>query len=164
MKTSSSSSSLCLLAALRGRGPFPVLIFTGEPGATKTTTVRRRCAPSSTPTAHPLVRSPPRTPQVTFMSRPTQDTCSASTTCPISQIWLSDAFCVVTEEQRPQISVRFTPTRMKACWFACAPLFLTGVTNIIVRGDAYAAHHVRGPHPGPQCTTSALPMRISTRC
>ena len=24
-----------LLAALRGRGPFPVLIFTGEPGAKK---------------------------------------------------------------------------------------------------------------------------------
>ena len=48
----------CLLAALRGRGPFPVVIFTGEPGATKTTTVkalRSLIDPNSSP-----VRSPPR--------------------------------------------------------------------------------------------------------
>ena len=105
----------CLLAALRGRGPFPVVIFTGEPGATKTTTVkalRSLIDLNSSP-----VRSPPRVHRRTSMSRPTQDTCSASTTCPISQTG-----CRTRSALSPKavaiVSARFTPTRMKAC---CLP-------------------------------------------
>ena len=68
------------------------------------------------------------------MSRPTQDTCSASTTCPISQTG-----CRTRSASSPKaaatVSAPLYTDKDESLLFACAPLFLTGVTNIIVRGD-----------------------------
>jgi hypothetical protein len=48
--------------------------------------------------------------------------------------WLSDAFCVVTEGSGHSQRALYTDND-ESLLFACAPLFLTGVVNIIVRGD-----------------------------
>ena len=104
----------CLLAALRGRGPFPVLFFTGEPGATKTTTVkalRSLIDPNSSRSDRRRER------RRTFMSRPTQDTCSASTTYPLCQTGCRTRFAS-SPKAAATVSARFTPTRMKVC---CSP-------------------------------------------
>ena len=121
----------CLLAALRGRGPFPVVIFTGEPGATKTTTVKalRSLRPQLFPSQDHHRAAP-------------QDLCVAANAgyvlCfnNLSNIpdWLSDAFCVVTEGSGHSQRALYTD-KDESLLFACAPLFLTAVTNVIVRGD-----------------------------
>jgi hypothetical protein len=121
----------CLLAALRGRGPFPVLIFTGEPGATKTTTVtvlRSLIDPNSRP-----VRSPPRTLQDVYVAAHAGYVLCFNNLSSLPD-WLSDAFCVVTEGSGHSQRALYTDND-ESLLFACAPLFLTGVVNIIVRGD-----------------------------
>jgi hypothetical protein len=121
----------CLLAALRGRGPFPVVIFTGEPGATKTTTVkalRSLIDPNSSP-----VRSPPRAPQDIYVAANAGYMLCFNNLSNL-QDWLSDAFCVVTEGSGHSQRALYTD-KDESLLFACAPLFLTAVTNIIVQGD-----------------------------
>jgi hypothetical protein len=121
----------CLLAVLRGRGPFPVLIFTGEPGATKTTTVkalRWLIDPNSAP-----VRSPPRNVQDVYVAANAGYVLCFNNLSNLPD-WLSDAFCVVTEGSGHSQRALYTDND-ESLVFACAPLFLTGVTNIIVRGD-----------------------------
>jgi hypothetical protein len=120
-----------LLAVLRGRGPFPVLIFTGEPGATKTTTVkalRSLIDPNSSP-----VRSPPRNVQDVYVAANAGYVLCFNNLSNLAD-WLSDAFCVVTEGSGHSQRALYTDND-ESLVFACAPLFLTGVTNIIVRGD-----------------------------
>ena len=121
----------CLLAALRGRGPFPVVIFTGEPGATKTTTVkalRSLIDPNSSP-----VRSPPRVPQDLYVAANAGYVLCFNNLSNLPD-WLSDAFCVVTEGSGHSQRALYTD-KDESLLFACAPLFLTAVTNIIVHGD-----------------------------
>jgi hypothetical protein len=121
----------CLLAALRGRGPFPTLYFTGEPGATKTTAVkalRSLIDPNSSP-----VRSPPRTLQDVYVAANAGYVLCFNNLSNLTD-WLSDAFCVVTEGSGHSQRALYTDSDENLL-FACAPLFLTGVTNIIVRGD-----------------------------
>ncbi len=121
----------CLLAALRGRGPFPVVIFTGEPGATKTTTVkalRSLIDPNSSP-----VRSPPRAPQDIYVAANAGYVLCFNNLSNL-QDWLSDAFCVVTEGSGHSQRALYTD-KDESLLFACVPLFLTAVTNIIVQGD-----------------------------
>ena len=48
--------------------------------------------------------------------------------------WLSDAFCVVTEGSGHSQRALYTD-KDESLLFACAPLFLTAVTNIFVHGD-----------------------------
>jgi hypothetical protein len=121
----------CLLAALRGRGPFPVVIFTGEPGATKTTTVkalRSLIDPNSSP-----VRSPPRTLQDVYVAANAGYVLCFNNLSNLPD-WLSDAFCVVTEGSGHSQRALYTDND-ESLLFACVPLFLTAVTNIIVQGD-----------------------------
>ena len=121
----------CLMAALRGRGPFPVVIFTGEPGATKTTTakaLRSLIDPNSSP-----VRSPPRTPQDVYVAANAGYVLCFNNLSNLPD-WLSDAFCVVTEGSGHSQRALYTD-KDESLLFACAPLFLTAVTNIIVHGD-----------------------------
>jgi hypothetical protein len=121
----------CLLAALRGRGPFPALYFTGEPGATKTTTVkalRSLIDPNSSP-----VRSPPRTVHDVYVAANAGYVLCFNNLSSLPD-WLSDAFCVVTEGSGHSQRALYTDND-ESLLSACAPLFLTGVTNIIVRGD-----------------------------
>ena len=135
----------CLLAALRGRGPFPVLFFTGEPGATKTTTVkalRSLIDPNSSP-----VRSPPRTPQDVYVAANAGYVLCFNNLSNLPD-WLSDAFCVVTEGSGHSQRALYTD-KDESLLFACAPLFLTGVTNIIVHGDLMQRTMFAGLTPVP---------------
>jgi hypothetical protein len=137
-----------LLAALRGRGPFPVLIFTGEPGATKTTTVkalRSLIDPNSSP-----VRSPPRTLQDVYVAAHAGYVLCFNNLSNLPD-WLSDAVCVITEGSGHSQRALYTDND-ESLLYACAPVFLTGVTNIVVRGDLMQRTVFAGlaPVPNPE--------------
>ena len=83
-----------LLDALGGRGPHPVLIFTGEPGATKTT--HAKMARLLTDPNTSLVRSPPKELRDVYISA-TKGAVLAYNNLSSLPEWLSDALCVVTE-------------------------------------------------------------------
>jgi hypothetical protein len=109
----------CLLAALRGRGPFPVLIFTGEPGATKTTTVkalRSLIDPNSSP-----VRSPPRTVQDVYVAANAGYVMCFNNLSNLPD-WLSDALCVITEGSGHSQRALYTDND-ESLLYACAPVF-----------------------------------------
>ena len=83
-----------LLDALGGRGPHPVLIFTGEPGATKTThakMARLLTDPNTSP-----VRSPPKELRDVYIAA-TKGAVLAYDNLSSLPDWLSDALCVITE-------------------------------------------------------------------
>ena len=68
------------------------------------------------------------------MSRPTQDTCSASTTCPISKTGCRTR-SALSPKAAATVSAPLYTDKDESLLFACVPLFLTAVTNIIVQGD-----------------------------
>jgi hypothetical protein len=102
-----------LLAALASRGPFTVIIFLGEPGATKSSTA---CVVRSIvdPNASPL-RLKPREPRDVFIAA-------------------NYGLVVVTEGSGESRRELFTDAD-ESLLYARAPFLLTGIENVVVRGD-----------------------------
>jgi hypothetical protein len=84
--------------------------------------------PNSSP-----VRSPPRAPQDLYVAANAGYVLCFNNLSNLPD-WLSDAFCVVTEGSGHSQRALYTD-KDECLLFACAPLFLTAVTNIIVHGD-----------------------------
>jgi hypothetical protein len=120
-----------LLDALGGRGPHPVLIFTGEPGATKTT--HAKMARLLTDPNTSLVRSPPKELRDVYISA-TKGAVLAYNNLSSLPEWLSDALCVVTEGSSDSRRELYSDDE-ESIIFARAPTMLTAVTNIIAKGD-----------------------------
>ena len=120
-----------LLDALGGRGPHPVLIFTGEPGATKTT--HAKMARLLTDPNTSLVRSPPKELRDVYISA-TKGAVLAYNNLSSLPEWLSDALCVVTEGSSDSRRELYSDDE-ESIIFARAPAMLTAVTNIIAKGD-----------------------------
>ena len=133
-----------LLDALGGRGPHPVLIFTGEPGATKTThakMVRLLTDPNTS-----LVRSPPKELRDVYISA-TKGAVLAYNNLSSLPEWLSDALCVVTEGSSDSRRELYSDDE-ESIIFARAPAMLTAVTNIISEGRPLAAGALCRAGPG----------------
>jgi hypothetical protein len=120
-----------LLDALGVRGPHPVLIFTGEPGATKTT--HAKMARQLTDPNTSLVRSPPKELRDVYISA-TKGAVLAYNNLSSLPEWLSDALCVVTEGSSDSRRELYSDDE-ESIIFARAPAMLTAVTNIIAKGD-----------------------------
>ena len=120
-----------LLDALGGRGPHPVLIFTGEPGATKTT--HAKMARLLTDPNTSLVRSPPKELRDVYIAA-TKGAVLAYNNLSSLPDWLSDALCVVTEGSSDSRRELYSDDE-ESLIFARAPAMLTAVTNIIAKGD-----------------------------
>ena len=83
-----------LLAALASRGPFTVIIFLGEPGATKSSTayaVRSIVDPNASP-----LRLKPREPRDVFIAANYGLVVAYNNLSNLPE-WLSDTLCVVSE-------------------------------------------------------------------
>jgi hypothetical protein len=120
-----------LLDALGGRGPHPVLIFTGEPGATKTT--HAKMARLLTDPNTSLVRSPPKELRDVYISAVKGAVLAYNNLSSLPE-WLSDALCVVTEGSSDSRRELYSDDE-ESIIFARAPAMLTAVTNIIAKGD-----------------------------
>ena len=120
-----------LLDALGGRGPHPVLIFTGEPGATKTT--HAKMARLLTDPNTSLVRSPPKELRDVYISATKGAVLTYNNLSSLPE-WLSDALCVVTEGSSDSRRELYSDDE-ESIIFARAPAMLTAVTNIIAKGD-----------------------------
>jgi hypothetical protein len=120
-----------LLAALAGRAPFTVIIFLGEPGATKTThlkTLRMLVDPNRAP-----VRSPPRDQRDVYISV-TKSAMGVFNNLSHLPEWLSDTLCVVTEGSGDSRRELYTDDD-ESLIFARAPVMLAAVENVVARGD-----------------------------
>jgi Toprim domain len=120
-----------LLDALGGRGPHPVLIFTGEPGATKTTHAKMARLLIDPNTS--LVRSPPKELRDVYISAVKGAVLAYNNLSSLPE-WLSDALCVVTEGSSDSRRELYSDDE-ESIIFARAPAMLTAVTNIIAKGD-----------------------------
>jgi hypothetical protein len=120
-----------LLAALRERGPYPVLGLTGEAGTAKTTTaelLRGLIDPSITPT-----RSPPRE---------DRDLAIAASNAHILAIdnlsyiptWLSDAFCRLATGGGYATRQLYSDTD-EVLLALQRPVILTSIEDVVTRGD-----------------------------
>jgi hypothetical protein len=120
-----------LLAALASRGPFTVIIFLGEPGATKSSTayvVRSIVDPNASP-----LRLKPREPRDVFIAANYGLVVAYNNLSNLPE-WLSDTLCVVTEGSGESRRELFTDAD-ESLLYARAPFLLTGIENVVVRGD-----------------------------
>jgi hypothetical protein len=120
-----------LLNALGGVGPYPVIIFTGEPGSTKTThakVLRSLTDPNAVP-----VRSPPRDVRDVYIVA-TKSAMVVYNNVSYLPDWMSDALCVVTEGSGDSRRELYTDDD-ESLIYACAPGIIAAVENIITRGD-----------------------------
>jgi hypothetical protein len=121
-----------LLAALAARGPFVILNFIGEPGAAKTTTVKTLRMLIDPNLA--LTRSPPKNEGDVYIAANKSLILVYNNLSNMAD-WMSDVFCVVTEGSGYSRRRLFTDDD-EALLRARVPIFITAVTNCIVRGDA----------------------------
>ena len=120
-----------LLAALAGRSPYAVLVFLGEPGATKTSAayaVRSIIDPNSSP-----LRAKPKDPHDVFVAA-THSLIVGYNNLSSLPDWLSDTICVVSEGSGESRRELFTDAD-ESLIIACAPFLLTGIENVVKRGD-----------------------------
>jgi hypothetical protein len=123
---------VALLAALAARGPFIILNFIGEPGAAKTSTVKTLRMLVDPNLA--LTRSPPKNEGDVYIAANKSLLLVYNNLSHVPE-WLSDIFCVVTEGSGFSTRRLFTDDE-EALLHARVPIFITGVANVIVRGDA----------------------------
>ena len=120
-----------LLAALAGRSPYAVLAFLGEPGATKTSAayaVRSIIDPNASP-----LRAKPKDPHDVFVAA-THSLIVGYNNLSSLPDWLSDTICVVSEGSGESRRELFTDAD-ESLIVACAPFLLTGIENVVKRGD-----------------------------
>jgi hypothetical protein len=120
-----------LLAALAGRSPYAVTIFLGEPGATKTSAayaVRSIIDPNASP-----LRAKPKDPHDVFVAA-THSLIVGYNNLSSLPDWLSDTICVVSEGSGESRRELFTDAD-ESLIVACAPFLLTGIENVVKRGD-----------------------------
>jgi hypothetical protein len=120
-----------LLAALAGRSPYAVLSFLGEPGATKTSAayaVRSIIDPNASP-----LRTKPKDPHDVFVAATHSLVVGYNNLSGLPD-WLSDTICVVSEGSGESRRELFTDAD-ESLIVACAPFLLTGIENVVKRGD-----------------------------
>ena len=120
-----------LLAALAGRSPYAVLAFLGEPGSAKTSAayaVRSIIDPNASP-----LRTKPKDPHDVFVAA-THSLIVGYNNLSSLPDWLSDTMCVVSEGSGESRRELFTDAD-ESLIVACAPFLLTGIENVVKRGD-----------------------------
>ena len=120
----------CLLDMLGGRGPYTVLFFTGEAGATKTSHAKMARALTD-PSTKPVRSMPKEVRDVYIAAKNAVVVYNNLSSLPN---WLSDIFCVITEGSTDSRRELFTDEDESSI-SVCSPLILTSISNIITKGD-----------------------------
>ena len=120
-----------VLAALRKKGPFPVLVLTGEQGSAKSTCARMLRAlidPNDAP-----LRSAPRTEHDLFIAARNAHVLAFDNLGTVPG-WLSDAFCRVSTGAGFGTRELYTNDE-EIVISAQQPLLLNGIDAVVARGD-----------------------------
>jgi hypothetical protein len=120
-----------LLAALRSRGPYPVLLLHGEQGSAKSTTARVQRSLVD-PNVAPL-RAEPRDGR-DLMVAANNSWVLAYDNLSHLPAWLSDAFCRLSTGGGFATRALYTDDQ-EAIFEAQRPLLLTGIEELATRGD-----------------------------
>jgi len=119
------------LSALRGRGPYPVLVLVGEQGSAKSTLIkmiRSLIDPNKAP-----VRSSPREKRDLFVSA---GNCHLLAFDNVSKLpdWLSDTMCQLATGGSFSTRQLYTD-REEMLFTAARPIALNGIGDFLTRGD-----------------------------
>jgi hypothetical protein len=120
-----------LVAVLRGRGPFIVLVLTGEHGTAKSTLtriVRTLCDPNSAP-----LRSLPRDDRDLFVSANNGYVLAFDNVSKLPG-WLSDSLCRLATGGGFGTRELYTDNE-EALFDAMRPIILNGIEDFVTRGD-----------------------------
>jgi hypothetical protein len=120
-----------LLAALRYRGPYPVLVLSGEAGSAKTflaTLLRALVDPNAAP-----LRAPPREDRDLFIAA-TNGHVIASDNVSSLPPWLSDTLCRLATGGGFATRTLYTDAD-EMLFDAMRPIVLTGIEDFVARGD-----------------------------
>jgi hypothetical protein len=120
-----------MLAALRPRGPYPILVLTGEAGTAKSTfarIIRALIDPNKAP-----LRSLSRDDRELFISAGNMWMLSYDNVSVVPQ-WLSDGLCRLATGGGHATRSLYTDAD-EAVFDAMRPIVLNGIENFIVRGD-----------------------------
>jgi hypothetical protein len=120
-----------LMAALRGRGPYPIIVLLGEAGAAKSTLLRLLKSLVD-PTKAPL-RALPRENRDLFIAATNSYLIAFDNLSDLPD-WLSDAFCRLATGGG--FSTRQLYTNQEEQLFeAMRPVAMNAIENVVVRGD-----------------------------
>jgi hypothetical protein len=120
-----------LVAVLRGRGPFIVLVLTGEHGTSKSTLtriIRTLCDPNSAP-----LRSLPRDDRDLFVSANNGYVLAFDNVSKLP-VWLSDSLCRLATGGGFGTRELYTDSE-EALFDAMRPIILNGIEDFVTRGD-----------------------------
>ena len=121
-----------LLAAFRDKGPYPVLVLTGEQGAAKSTCARMLRAlvdPSEAP-----LRSVPRNAHDLFIATRSAHVLALDNLSGVVPVWLSDALCCLSAGGAYSTRELFSDDE-EVVISAARPLILNGIDEVVARGD-----------------------------
>jgi hypothetical protein len=120
-----------LLSALRGQGPFPVLVLLGEPGAAKSTLLellKSLVDPNKAP-----LRTPPRDARDMFVAANNGYLIAYDNLSDLRE-WLSDMLCRLSTGGGFGTRQLYTDDE-EMLFDAMRPVALTAVDNVVARGD-----------------------------
>jgi hypothetical protein len=120
-----------LLAALRGRGPFPVLVLLGEPGAAKSTLLE--LLKSLVDPNKALHRAPPREARDMFIAANNGHVVAYDNLSDLKD-WLSDMLCRLSTGGGFSTRQLYTDDE-EALFDAMRPVAMTAVDNVVMRSD-----------------------------
>ena len=120
-----------VLAYLRNRGPYPVLVLSGEQGSAKSTfsrIVRALIDPNTAP-----LRALPREERDLFIAATNGHVLAFDNVSYLRQ-WLSDAFCKIATDGGFAVRQLYTD-QDEVLFDAQRPVILNGIEDIVVRPD-----------------------------
>jgi hypothetical protein len=120
-----------LLAALSGRGPYPVIVLLGEAGTAKSTMLEVLKALVD-PTTAPL-RAPPRENRDLFIAANNSHIIAFDNLSQIPE-WLSDALCRLSTGGGFSTRQLYTDEEEQV-FDAMRPVALNAIENVVIRGD-----------------------------
>jgi hypothetical protein len=120
-----------LMQALRGRGPYPILVLLGERGAAKSTAARILRAlvdPSTVP-----LRTMPKTPHDLYIDAVSSWVITLDNISRLP-VWLSDTLCMLSTGGGFSTRTLFTD-RDQELFEAMRPVILNGISDVATRDD-----------------------------
>lgn len=120
-----------LVQALRGRGPYPILVLLGERGAAKSTAariLRSLIDPSTVP-----LRTMPKTPHDLYIDAVSSWTIAIDNISSLPR-WLSDSLCMLSTGGGFSTRTLFTD-REQELFEAMRPAILNGISDVATHGD-----------------------------
>ena len=121
-----------VLAALRDKGPYPVLVLTGEQGSAKSTCARMLRA--LVDPCEPPLRSVPRNEQDLFIAARNGHVLAFDNLSGAVSVWFSDALCQISTGGSYAARKLYTDGE-EAVIDAKRPMILNGIDEVVARGD-----------------------------